>query len=458
MGYDNLAFRFIGRRLALRVMLVPSFVAWAVSNTAPASVFTGGGLRYRLYAGLGLTAAEAALVAGFNVLTYLTGLFALAGLLLLLAPLPAGAGLPWTGVSGRVLGVLLLGADAAYLLATAVRKHPFTILGRQFRLPTIRLALVQLGVSVLDWLLSSTALFVLLVSVAPVPYPGFLGAFLLAQMATLVFPVPGGIGVFEAVLLLLRPGNAPAPSVLAGLLLYRVTYYLLPLMAAGALIAIQEVLRARERGQPLLALLGRLTDLAPHALALITFLAGSLLLLTGAIPTDVRRVAWLSDLLPLAVIEASHFLASLVGSALLILSWGLERRVRLAYQLTRALFWIGIVLTLLRSVDLRLALLLALALVMLQAVGSLFPRPESLLREPLPAGWRIAIGAALAVTLGLGAFVYRQEQYSRQLWWRFALFGDAPRFLRAAAGMSVVVLMFALARLLGRRAPGNEEE
>ena len=60
VGYDYLAFRFAGHPLPLRSMLIPSFVAWAVSNTAPASVLTGGGLRYRLYAGLGLTPAEAA--------------------------------------------------------------------------------------------------------------------------------------------------------------------------------------------------------------------------------------------------------------------------------------------------------------------------------------------------------------------------------------------------------------
>jgi len=53
VGYDYLAFRFVGRPLPLRSMLVPSFVAWAVSNTAPASVLTPGGLRYRLYASLG---------------------------------------------------------------------------------------------------------------------------------------------------------------------------------------------------------------------------------------------------------------------------------------------------------------------------------------------------------------------------------------------------------------------
>jgi phosphatidylglycerol lysyltransferase len=59
----------------------------------------------------------------------------------------------------------------------------------------------------------------------------------------------------------------------------------------------------------------------------------------------------------------------------------------------------------------------------------------------------------LALTLWLGLFAYRHDTYSGQLWWRFALNGDAPRFLRASVGMGIVILLFALGRLLGHRGP-----
>jgi phosphatidylglycerol lysyltransferase len=452
IGYDYLAFRFVGRPLPVRTMLIPSFVAWAVSNTAPASVLTGGGLRYRLYAGLGLTPADAAAVAAFNVVTYLVGLLALVGLVLLLHPSTGLVAAGWLGLSGRTLGGLLLLAVAAYLVATRVRREPVPLLRWRLPLPPFGLALGQLGVSTLDWLLSSGALYVLLAGVAPVPYLDFLAAFLLAQMATQLLPLPGGIGVFEAVVLLLRPRSAAVPSLLAALLLYRVAYYLLPLLAAGGLIAVREVAGVRRRGQSLPSVLGALTGIAPHALAFLTFLAGALLVLTGAVPTDQRRVAWLAGVLPLAAMEVSHFLASVVGSVLLILAWGLERRIRLAYRATQVLFSLGIALTLFRSLDLPLALLQALTLVMLHAAAPEFPRPNSLLREPLPVGWQVAIAAVLAMTVWVGLVVYRHQAYAAQLWWRFALDGDAPRSLRAFVGMTVGVLLFVLARLLARRA------
>ncbi len=458
VGYDYLAFRFASHPLPLRSMLIPSFVAWAVGNTAPASVLTGGGVRYRLYAGLGLTPAEATVVAAFNVLTYVVGLLALVGLVLLFHPSTGALAGGWFALPGRTVGAALLLAVGGYLLATRLRRTPVRVLRWQFRLPSFGLALSQLGVSSLDWLLSSGALYVLLARLG-VPYLDFLGAFLVAQMATQLLPLPGGIGVFEAVVLVLRPHGASAPAVLAALLLYRVAYYLLPLLAAGVLIAVREVVGAHRQAKPLEALLEGVTSLAPHALAFVTFLSGAVLLLTGAVPTDLRRLAWLGDLLPLAAIEVSNFLASVVGAVLLILAWGLERRARLAYRLAQVLFSVGIVLALLRSANLLVALLLGIALVILHAAAEEFPRTVSLLDEPLTAGWQLAIATVLALTLWLGLFAYRHDSYSEQLWWRFALNGDAPRFLRASVGMGVVVMLFALGRLLGHRgtpAPSTE--
>jgi phosphatidylglycerol lysyltransferase len=451
VGYDFLAFRYAGFPLPFRSMLIRSFVAWAVSNTAPASALTAGGLRYRLYARRGLTAADAAVVAAFNIVTYLVGLLGLVGLILLFHPSTGMLAGRWLAISGRALGAVFVLAVAGYLLAARLRREPVRVLRWQLRLPSFELALGQLGVSILDWLLSSGALYVLLAGVGRISYLDFLGAFLLAQMATQVLPLPGGIGVFEAVVLVLRPHGSAAPGLLAGLLLYRVVYYLLPLLAAGVLMVFRGMFGARRQGKPLEALLEGLGDLAPHALAFVTFLAGTLLLLTGAVPTSQRRLAWLADLLPLAAIEVSHFLASVVGAVLLILAWGLERRAHLAYRLAQVLFGVGIVLALLRSLDLPLAVLLGVALVILHAAADEFPETRSLLDEPFSAGWRLAIAMVLGLTLWLGLFVYRHESYSTQLWWQFALAGDAPRFLRVLVGMGIVVLLFALARILGHR-------
>ena len=456
IGYDVVAFRIVGRVLPLRTMLVPSFVSFAVSNSAPASVITAGGVRARLYAPYGLTAAEAAAVAGINVVTYALGLCALAGVALVASPATVTAPMPrWFAFSGRPLGALLLLGVAGYFAAVVAGRR--TLLGRRVRVPSGRLAAAQLGVSVADWLLSSAALYVLLIGVSRPGFVEFLVRFLVAQVAALLVPIPGGLGVFEAVVLYLTSSGTPLPNVVAALLVYRVTYYLLPLLVAATLLIARGMWRATRTGQrSVVWLLDLLITSTPHVVAFTTFLSGILLLLTGTIPADTERVEWLARLLPLPVIETSHFLASVLGAALLVVAWGLERRVRSAYRLARLLFGFGIVLSLLRSFDLRLAAGLVLALVVLLAANRAFPPStgKSMFTDPFSGAWVFAIGAALAVTLWIGAFAYHGVSYSNQLWWQFTVRGgDAPRALRAAVAMSVTLLLFALARHFIRRAP-----
>src|SRR5439155_1465197 len=63
---------------------------------------------------------------------------------------------------------------------------------------------------------------------------------------------------------------------------------------------------------------------------------GVILLFSGATPAAAGRLAILDRVVPLGIIEASHFLGSVVGAALLLLSQGLARRLDAAYLLTMA--------------------------------------------------------------------------------------------------------------------------
>lgn len=448
VGYDVVGFRYLRFPLPLRSILLPSFISFAVANSAPASVITGGGVRYHVYRGAGLTSQQAAQLAVFNVLTYCSGLFVLAGGTLLVT----GGSAVVHGVSARVVGAVLVLLAMAYALVTwrwpgvrALRRWTIAI-------PSLRTARWQFAVSIADWLLSSAALYVLLQAVEPIGYLPFLGAFLLAQMTALLLPVPGGIGVFEAVVLLLRPASAGAPQVLAALLAYRVIYYLLPLILAGVgygWLWWKEALRAGvERG----AMRARLRALLPSALSYTTFLAGMLMLITGAIPQNDRRLAWLGALLPLSVIEASHLLGSITGAILVILAWGLERRNRTAYRIIRALFFFGIILTLGRSADLRLAIVMAMLFLVLLLAGHEFPRvAPSLNRQPLHAGWTFLVGAVFILEVWLIAVLLRHSELRGEVWWRFALFSEAPRALRAAVAAAVIILLFGLVRLVSAR-------
>lgn len=206
---------------------------------------------------------------------------------------------------------------------------------------------------------------------------------------------------------------------------------------------------AADGGGRIRAVLQRWAPLvAPRVLAASVFVAGSILLLSGAMPASHARLQLLRRVLPLSVIELSHFLASIEGLVLMILARGLQRRIDSAYYLTVLLLASGVVLSLLKGLDLAEALILAAMLALLLPCRRHFYRKGVLLTERFTLRWCIAIALVLVCAVWLAGFAYAQVDYSDELWWRFALDQDAPRSLRAVAGSVLMVLVLAVAGLL----------
>jgi phosphatidylglycerol lysyltransferase len=204
-----------------------------------------------------------------------------------------------------------------------------------------------------------------------------------------------------------------------------------------------------KRSAPVSSALHRLTQyLTPRILSILTFFAGLVLLFSGATPAAAGRLALLARVIPLGVIEASHFAGSVVGAGLLVLSHGLARRLDAAYFLTVGAIGIGIAASLLKGADYEEALLLTLLLLGLWKVRKAFDRRAAFFETRFSRNWIAAVAAALITSLWLGFFAFRHIEYSHELWWQFELYGEASRSLRASVGASIGLLMFAFARLI----------
>jgi phosphatidylglycerol lysyltransferase len=77
-----------------------------------------------------------------------------------------------------------------------------------------------------------------------------------------------------------------------------------------------------------------------------------------------------------------------------------------------------------------------------------FTRRAAFFDTRFSPGWVVAVVGALSASLWLGSFAYKHLQFSNQLWWQFELHGEASRFLRGSVGAAVLMLLFALARLI----------
>ncbi len=242
--YDTLAFRYIGHYLAPTKSVFTGFISAAATNTVGFAFLTGSAIRYRFYSTWRVSPLAIAQVIAFENVSFWLGLFAVSGAMFLLNPLtiPTQLKLPFTSV--RPLGVVFLLLVGAYLLGSIISRKPLKIREREFRFPSLQIALAQIGISSLDWILTTAVLYVLLPSTSPLSYLDFLGIYLLAMTGGVVSNVPGGLGVFESIILLLLSPKIPAAAVFGSLLAYRGVYYFLPLGIATGLLGLYEI-RAR---------------------------------------------------------------------------------------------------------------------------------------------------------------------------------------------------------------------
>ena len=448
-GYDTLAFRYIRHPLPYLKIALASFIGYAFNNNVGLSGLVGGSLRYRMYNAWRLTAVEIAKVIAFCTLSFWLGFVILGGAFFILSPplIPAAIHLPFASI--RLLGGLLLLPAVAYTIWIAIRREPVRIRQWEFELPSLRLFAGQVTISSLDWMLAASVLYILLPDSLPLTFVHFLGIFLLGQFAGVLSNVPGGLGVFEAIILLFLAPYFSASAILGSLIAFRAVYYFFPLMVATLLLAAHEIVEKREGVAKAWKIFGRWAPgIAPQILALSTFIGGAVLLLSGATPSLQGRVHFLRRVLPLPVVEISHFFGSIAGAALLVLARGLQRRLDAAYHLTVGVLSVGILLQLFKGGDWEEAVILGMMLFTLVASRRHFVRKASLLNDSFSPGWIAAILLVLITSAWLGFFSYRHVEYSRDLWWRFSFRADAPRFLRASVGVLGALLLFAIQRLL----------
>lgn len=238
-GYDTLAAQYVRRPLPYAKTAMAATLSTAISNSVGLSLLSGSAIRYRLYSAWGLTATQIAHIIAFCNLSFWLGLLSVSGVVFIAAALtvPTLLHLPFRSV--HPLGWLFLSIVIGYLLWNCLSRNALKIGRFEFPHLPIRLACAQIIVAALDWLLAAAVLDALLP--AAISYPVFLSVYLLGQISGILSNIPGGLGVFETVLLLSFSSVISPTHLLGTLLLYRVIYYLLPLICAVVLLGVYEL-------------------------------------------------------------------------------------------------------------------------------------------------------------------------------------------------------------------------
>jgi len=452
-GYDALAMRYIRRRVPYIKTAATAFIAYAVAHNVGISAISGGSIRYRIYAAIGLSAAEIAKVVAFCSATFAVGAVFLIGIALLYLPssevgligLPSGSAFP--------LGVLGLALVGAYVFSPLLRSSPLRIGNWQTEFPRVSITAGQLLLSVADLSLAAATLYVLLAPALEITFPAFVGIYLIAIAAGLVSNVPGGLGVFEATLLLAFP-DIDRALLLSTIVVYRLIYYIAPLAIALSLLVGSEIWSRRKHLTTARRLAMNGVELvSPTAFGTLTFIAGIILLISGATPAIDSRLAIIGRFLPHSLLEVSHLSASVLGFSLLVIARGLFSRLHSAVHLALGVLAAGALASLLKGLDYEEALALAGIAAALWLARDAFDRRGSVAAQRITAGGVIAVATVLASVALIALLAYRDVAYTDELIWQFSLDGNAPRTLRALIVVTVSALGFGLWHLMIPRPP-----
>lgn len=257
-AYDFLALNYVGHKLQWWETLFASFIAFSFSNNLGFALMSGGSVRYWIYTGFGLGPVEIWETVAFCTLTYGLGVTSVGGLMFLLDPAGIASILNLPQLLLRAAGIAMVVVVAAYLIIIVARRGPIALWRYHLRLPSLGCGLMQISVAAFDQALAAGVVYVLLPPDTQITFHVFLGIYVIAAPISLLSLVPGGLGVFETVVVTLLVG--PSKAVLLGsLIAYRLIYFILPFASAILLVTIYEMRRSSHKSGWLGQLLGVLT-------------------------------------------------------------------------------------------------------------------------------------------------------------------------------------------------------
>ncbi|WJH41013.1 UPF0104 family protein [Aliirhizobium terrae] len=224
-GFDALAVRYVGKPLAYRQSALASFTALSIGHNVGMAALSSGAVRYRFYSRWGLTGADIVKVIGFCGVTVGLGLSALAALVLLLN---LGPDTDLFGIDQETriaAGIACLVVPLAYL-AICLFGIPIRLGRWKLDPPRVPLALAQVLVGTLNFACVAACIHQLVAVFGSITYFEVAGAYVTANIASLISHVPGGLGVLEATMLNILPGT----RIIGALVAFRVLYFFVPLM------------------------------------------------------------------------------------------------------------------------------------------------------------------------------------------------------------------------------------
>jgi uncharacterized membrane protein YbhN (UPF0104 family) len=252
--YDWFALRTLGiRNVPYRVAAMVSFTSYTIGHNIGATAFSAGAIRWRIYSAYGLRLVDVAKICFITGLTFWLGNLAVLGLAMIYDPVAVSAVDQLAPAVNRLIGVALLVGLVSWIVWVWVAPRAIGVTKLNVRLPGGRSTLLQICIGITDLTFCSLAMYMLVPADPPIHFFTLAGIFIAATLLGFASHAPGSIGVFDAAMLVGLP-FFDKEELIAGLLIFRLMYFVVPFATSLTIMGIREVVltirRRREYDAP----------------------------------------------------------------------------------------------------------------------------------------------------------------------------------------------------------------
>ena len=228
--------------------------------------------------------------------------------------------------------------------------------------------------------------------------------FTLGSIAGILSLLPGGVGSFDLVVLLgFQYYGVGTENVLAILILYRVFYYILPLLIGINLTLIIQSQSEDELNKfidfsKVTDFINKTSSITNLLLSILILASGVTLLLSALAPGAIERIKIASRLLSFPILQLSRQLTICIGILLVVISREIRMKVKRSYKITMWLLFFGAIFAMIKGFAYEEAIFLILVLIILKM------SKHSFYRRSLPIDWFKAIMTLILAFIGILAY------------------------------------------------------
>lgn len=456
--YDWLACVHIKMRQSFRRAAFAAFCSYVLSHNLGLAAVSGAAVRFRLYRNWGIPTGGVAHIIAFCSTTYLLGATALISGIFIWEPdyIPILRHLP--PIAAQIIGacgwlIVLIYIGVSFRLRE-IRLFNFLI-----EIPRPEIAVMQVLVSAADMTATALIAYVLMPSGGGPGFGTFLSIYVASYTLGLAASVPGGLGVFDGAMLYALTRWLPPSQVLGIILVFRLFYYIVPLVLAGIMFATHELflrsdaalLTRRKKSletwrvrRPSLAIRESEADFSVAvSTGLVSGTGVALLFYTVAVPVHI-----LAPRFGLLTLQFAEVALSVIGVCLIGVAVGLVQRVTVAWKAAILLLTITLPLLVVREAAMPLPLAIMLIILSIAPFRACYYRRSRLVVEPLSLSL-IGPVSIWILSLALMASIALHHTLGHN-WWQRLIFDPDARQLRWIVAISALLGLFAVSRIFSR--------